>query len=69
MPEEQYKSPYSSKLNWAGAAMLAIGLFSDPTFKDYLGAIMPEEVLSKVMAGFGLLTIVLRTFFTSRPVR
>jgi len=65
---EDSKSAYRSKLNWIGAFMMVLGLYSDPVFKDYLGGVIPEAWLSRVMSGLGLAVMILRTFFTNLPI-
>jgi hypothetical protein len=48
--------------------MMVLGLYSDPVFKDYLGGVIPEAWLSRVMSGLGLAVMILRTFFTNLPI-
>ena len=62
------KGILASKLNWIGAFLAILGLFSDPTFAQLIGSLVPQEVLSRVTAVAGLVIIVVRTFFTSMKI-
>lgn len=58
------KNPFLSKLNWIGACLMVIGLLSDPQITSLLGEFVNQAILAKITAAGGLLTIVVRTFFT-----
>jgi len=62
------KSAVRSKLNWVGLAVTIFGLLMDPSIQTHLGNILPPEILSKIISGAGIATMVLRTFFTDQPV-
>lgn len=57
-----------SKINWIGACLAMLGLFSDPDFVKVAGELVPQEILSKAISGCGLALIVIRTFFTSANI-
>jgi len=62
------KAWYVSKLNWLGIGLALLGVFSDPEFIKLVGQLIPQEILSKIIAGSGALVIVLRTFFTAAKI-
>jgi hypothetical protein len=55
------KSPLASKLNWLGLLTLIVGLF--PKVQDMI----PDNLKPYAVAAVGIVTIILRTFFTSAP--
>ena len=57
-----------SKINWIGACLAMLGLFSDPAFVKAAGELIPQEILSKAISLAGLMLIVIRTFFTSANI-
>jgi len=63
------KNVWSSKLNWIGVFIVILGLFQDPTFQGYLGHLIPEPIMSKLISASGLLVVLVRTFFTDQAVQ
>jgi hypothetical protein len=53
------------KLNYVGAALLLLGALTLPESREYLGQLIPQEWLPRLMALGGLTVIVLRSFFPS----
>lgn len=53
-----------SKLNWLGGFITLFGLMTLPETQKYISEFLPQSVLSKLIAGAGLATIVIRSFFT-----
>lgn len=68
MNDCQPKPVYASKINWIGACLTLCGLITDPEVVRMLGDLIPPTVLPRVLSIGGLLTIVLRTLFTSQPI-
>ena len=63
------KTALTSKLNWVGMVLVICGLFSDPAFQQYLGDLVPSWLLPKLMSAAGIVVMVLRTFYTSEPIK
>lgn len=58
------KSPLSSKLNYVGM-ILVVWPDIEPVLRDLL----PDSMEGRVMRVIGLGIIILRTFFTSQPIK
>lgn len=62
------KAVYASKINWIGLCLTLCGLLTDPEVVHLLGDLIPPTVLPRVMSIGGLITIVIRTLYTSQPI-
>lgn len=62
------KAWYMSKMNYIGAFLVVLGLFSDPEFAKLVGQLIPAEYLSRITAATGVVVMIVRTFFTSMGV-
>lgn len=58
------KPALKSKLNRLGAFVTILGILSMPETQAYLGEFVSPYVLSKLVAGAGIATIIVRSFFT-----
>lgn len=60
------KNAVSSKINLVGAALVIVPLV-EPA-RDFVVNVVPDPYKPVVVSAFGLLLIVLRTFFTNQAV-
>lgn len=58
------KPALKSKLNWIGGIVTLLGVLMLPETQKYAAEFVPQAILSKVVAGAGIATIVVRSFFT-----
>ena len=58
------KPMLKSKLNWIGALVTLLGIIAMPETQKFVAEFVPQEILAKIIAGAGLATIVIRSFFT-----
>lgn len=63
---DETKSTFTSKINIAQAASLFVALA--PQMSDAIGASLSPDLALKIVAILNVLTIILRTFFPSRPL-
>lgn len=57
-----------SKVNWAGLAMVVMGMISDPSFQIFFGDLIPQAWLPRILFLSGWAVIGLRTLGTTQPV-
>lgn len=62
------KPAYKSKLNLLGSIMLLLGLMLDPTFQGYMSDLVPPNIMAKILSICGIITMILRTFYTTQPI-
>lgn len=58
------KPIWKSKLNRIGALVTLLGILAMPEAQKFIAEFVPQPILSKLIAGAGLATIVIRSFFT-----
>lgn len=57
------KNPFLSLTNWSNAIITLIGVLSLPELKD----VVPLSWLPYILLAVGVLNLILRNFFTSKP--
>ena len=62
-----HKPRLKSKLNWLGALVTLLGIMAMPEAQKFVAEFVPQAILSKLIAGAGLATIIVRSFFTEVP--
>lgn len=62
------KRAWRSKINWISFGVVLLGVVIDPEFQRYAGAILPPEVISKIVSGCGMLLMLLRTCCTNQAI-
>lgn len=58
------KPMLKSKINWLGTLVTLLGIMTMPEAQKFVAEFVPQAILAKVIAGAGLATIVIRSFFT-----
>ena len=58
------KPAIKSKINWLGGMVTVLGILLMPETQGYLKEFISPALLSKLVSGAGIATIVVRSFFT-----